>query len=175
MQRNIVEEIRVAVQKEASYGKAKVIGNKAKAIGNKAKAVRTNTRRRIRNSPPKVKKAIRMYTGLLGKTTLYSPIRKKINKTRRDRRASHNLNDRDIAIGMAQRYREGINPNMSNEELAREYERVQEAGAKGESLSAKEQAFFIEMQAVKAQLHLSDQEIQDAIIYGSGQNRRWRK
>ncbi len=132
------------------------------------------TRRRLKNAPTMVKRAARLYTGALGKTTLYTPIKNGINRRRRNNRAAYNMNDRDIAIAMAERYREGANPGLTNEELAKEYLRIQQAGESGEELTAKEQAFFIEMKAVKAQLHMSDSDIEDALIYGSGQNNRWR-
>ena len=128
--------------------------------------------RPMKKAPRIVKRAARSYTRQLKRFTGYNAVNSIVKGRKRARYNPKNLNKKDYAIALAEMYRQKNDKAMDNIRLADEYERIRDADIS--NLSASELSFRVQMDALKQQLKLKESDIRDAIIYGSGHNRRWR-
>ena len=99
-----------------------------------------------------------------------------MNNAIKNRRAAKvaptKLNNKDCAIALSEMYRQEADASMSNIDLADEYERI--SSEKISNLNANELSYRLRMESLKNKFNIDDDQIRDAIIYGSGQNKRWR-
>ena len=128
--------------------------------------------RPMKHARRRVKRAARLYKNTMKKYTGYNAVNRVIKNRRSAKIRSTKLNNQDYVIALSEMYRQSADPSLSNLDLANAYDRIN--GADIEDLTAEELSYKVRMAALKSQLKISDDEIKDAIINGSNQNRRWR-
>lgn len=139
------------------------------SISNKSKI---GINRPLKNAPRIVKRAARFYGRNLKKYTGYNTAYNIIKKRKEAKISPTKLNNKDYAIALSEMYRKDANPSMSNIELADEFKRITSEDIS--NLNADELSYRLRMESLKSKFKIDDDEIRDAIIYGSSQNRRWR-
>ncbi len=131
-------------------------------------------RRWLKNAPAPIRNAARVAGNFVASTTGAKQLKATVNKHRKKRRAPYKLTNKERAIAIAQDYRKDVNPEMTNEELANEFERISNSDIT--ELNGKELGFWAIMQELKARYGLDDIEIKEAIKNGTGtlRGRKWR-
>lgn len=119
-------------------------------------------RRRLKNAPARIRNVGRWYVDALKTTTGYNLLENARNKHKKSRHSAYKMNGDDYAIAVAQSYREAVNVDMSNRDLANELDRINSKEAK--DLNAEELKFKVMMDAVKSQFKLEEDEIKDALL-----------
>ena len=164
--------LRANYQQELNYeSKAKKAAAKGKPAPKRKSKTTIPNRRRLKNAPKFIKGVGRVYREVIGRTTGYYTL-KRFRKNRKQRRhGAHHMKDRDYILAVAQSYREAIDPTMSNKDLADELDRIKTANPS--SLNAKEMEFMVMVRAMQAQFKISDAEVRDALLNGTGRKRGW--
>lgn len=138
---------------------------------------KTKKRRILKNAPRPIRRVARLYRDTLATTSGYNLTRKIINNHRAKR--VYQMTDDDYFLAGTESFRQAVDPNMTNKKLALEWERIYNETNISNLKGPAEVNYKLLIESMKKSYNKNGtdayQAMSQSILYGTSNNKMWRK